>query len=137
VAGPFPGVVGHAVQAGELRIAGMGVTPYTDITSLATKPPYFRNTLPSVQYVRGSTDFDYDGVGPVTVTLSKSFDFVSNTCGDIAYGHAYVDISTPGVHTFSIHALGRAATRCAHESRLRCRMTYGCAAEQRASKEHR
>lgn len=33
-------------------------------------------------------------------------DFISNLCGDSAYGHTNADISTPGTHTFSVHAYG-------------------------------
>ena len=33
-------------------------------------------------------------------------DFISNRCGDSAYGHTNIDISTPGTHTFSVHAYG-------------------------------
>src|SRR5215475_5505503 len=54
------------------RLAAAGVTPYTDITLLVTKPPVFRNVMTHVHNVDATIDFDYDGVGPVTVTISKT-----------------------------------------------------------------
>src|SRR5436190_19740635 len=51
---------------------------YTDITLLVTKPPMFRNVMPTVLYDTASIDFDYVGTGPITVTLSKTLDFTTH-----------------------------------------------------------
>ncbi|HTL86151.1 MAG TPA: hypothetical protein VL856_13265 [Acidimicrobiia bacterium] len=51
---------------------------YTDISLLVTKAPMFHNVMPTVLYDTASIDFDYLGSGPVTVTISKTFDFTTN-----------------------------------------------------------